>query len=320
MWSNPSFDPGPLGAHNPRRVRQYWESLDPGSPGSPLVNRATSRGYPPGSSFKTIVAAAALESGRFTPDSTFPDPAALELPLTTATIRNFGRGTCAGGGQIDLTDAFRVSCNTTFGDIGLRIPQPLFRTAERFGFNQRIPFDIVDEPSAFPEIPDDRAPARAQAAIGQVDVVATPLQMALAAATVANGGQVPRPRLVREIIDASGEIVRRYAPEGLGRAISQQTASQLTRMMVEVVERGTGTAAQMEGIQVGGKTGTAETGVEGAAPHAWFIGFAPATNPQLAVAVIVENGGSLGSEATGGAVAAPIAQAVLAEDRRIRQW
>jgi peptidoglycan glycosyltransferase len=146
--------------------------------------------------------------------------------------------------------------------------------------------------------------------------------MALVAAAVANGGDVPRPRLVDEVTDPAGGLVERFAPETIGTAMSPENAAELADMMVSVVQdpSGTGTAAQIPGIEVAGKTGTAQS-AEGAAPHAWFISFAPADDdPKLAVAVIVENGGSAGSEATGGAVAAPIAKAVLEKDRELRDW
>jgi penicillin-binding protein A len=147
------------------------------------------------------------------------------------------------------------------------------------------------------------------------------LQMAVVAATFANDGEMPRPRLVKQIVDPSGGIVESYSAETVDRALSTEHATEVKRMMVSVVNdpSGTGTAAQIPGITVAGKTGTAQT-VEGAAPHAWFIAFAPATDPQIAVAVLVENGGTLGSEATGGQVAAPIAKAIIEADREIRDW
>jgi peptidoglycan glycosyltransferase len=143
--------------------------------------------------------------------------------------------------------------------------------------------------------------------------------MALVASTVANGGEVPRPQLVREVIDPSGGIVERFQPETLGSAMSADTAREVSEMMEAVVATGTGTSAQIPGVAVAGKTGTAQT-VQGANPHTWFIAFAPAEDPQLAVAVIVENGGTFGSEATGGAVAAPIAKMLMEADRQIRGW
>jgi peptidoglycan glycosyltransferase len=319
LYSNPSFDPGPLASHDPPTIREYWRSLNPRSPTSPLVNKATSRSFPPGSTFKVVTAAAALESGRYSPGSTFPDPEAIPLPQTDETLTNFTNTSCTGTGSIDLFTALEVSCDTTFGLIGLQVPDQLHDTAQALGFNGDIPFDVATEASSFPRVPDDQQPFRAFAGIGQGDVAATPLQMALVAATIANGGEVPRPRLLEEIRDPSGSVVERPSPETLGQAMSPETAAELSRMMTAVVESGTGTAAQIPDIPVAGKTGTAQSR-EGASPHAWFICFAPAGNPRIAVAVLVENGGSLGSEATGGAVAAPIAKAIIEEDQRIRGW
>jgi penicillin-binding protein A len=331
MWSNPSFDPTGLATFDSKQAKAYWESLDPETGDSALINLATSRGYPPGSTMKVVTAAAALESGRYNTASTFEDPQALLpcsesdppcMPLTNQSLTNFTHTSCTGSGRIDFFTALTISCDTTFAIIGLEIHNEIHSVAEGLGFNDQIPFDVATEASAFPKIDDDNAPFRAYEAIGQGDVLATPLQMALVAATVANDGVVPRPRLVREIISPSGGIVERFSSETLGRAMSEGTADTLNRMMVSVVQdpSGTGTAARMSGVEVAGKTGTAQTGVEGESPHTWFISFAPADDPQLAVAVIVENGGTFGSEATGGAVAAPIAKAVLEADRQIRKW
>jgi peptidoglycan glycosyltransferase len=319
LWSNPSFDPEPLADPDSKVAAAYWKQLKVNSPTSPLVNLATSKGYPPGSTFKVVTTAAALESGRYQKDSTFPDPLELKLPQTTQTLTNFSKSTCNGGAEIDLFTALRVSCDTTYALLGLKIPNEISTMADDFGFNSTLPIDISSQPSNFPDVPDDQEPLRAYAAIGQGDVNATPLQMALVAAGVANDGQVPSPHLVRDIIDPSGAIVRHYEPDPIGEAMSSQTAQTVTEMMTAVVESGTGTAAQIEGVQVAGKTGTAQT-VEGQNPHTWFICFAPADNPKIALAVLVEHGGSFGSEATGGAVAAPIARAVLEADRSIDGW
>ena len=267
-----------------------------------------------------MTTAAALESGCYQASSTVPDPVALELPQTDETLTNFTKTSCAGGGQIDLFTALEVSCDTTYAILGLELHDDIRAMAEALGFNSAIPFDTRVEPSRFPAVPDDRLPLRAFAGIGQGDVVATPLQMAVVAAAIANGGEIPRPRLVREIIDASGSIVDTFAPESLGRAMSAETASSLTEMMVAVVDSGTGTNARIPGVDVAAKTGTAQS-AEGAAPHAWFITFAPADDPKIAVAVVVENGGSFGAEATGGVVAAPIARAVMLRHREISpEW
>ena len=319
MWSNPSFDPGPLAEHDGQTQTRYWNSLNPKSPDTPLLNLATSRGYPPGSTIKVIAAAAALESGRYTARSTFPDPVALDLPQSPRDLMNFTRTTCTGGGRIDLFYALEISCDTTFGIIGMELHDDIREMATRFGFNEPLPFDIGTEASAYPEIGEDNQPFQAYSAIGQGDVIATPLQMALVAAGVANGGEVPRPRLVKEVLDPSGEKVEEFEPEVMDTAMSPDVAETVTEMMVAVVRSGTGTAAQLPGVEVAGKTGTAQTGT-GEAPHAWFISFAPADDPEIAVAVIVENGGAYGSEATGGRVAAPVARAVMEADRQIRGW
>ena len=319
LWSNPSYDPTPLASHETKDARTAWNALEPTTATSPLISLSTLRRYPPGSTMKVVGAAAALENGA-TPETTYDDPVALDLPLTDETLQNFTRTSCAGGGQIDLFTALEISCDTTFGMIGLELHDEIREMAERMGFNDVLDFDVRTVPSIYPDIPDESEPFRAFAAIGQGDTDATPIQMALVAATIANGGEVPRPRLVKEVVDTSGGSVRSYKPETLEEAMSSSTAQQVTDMMVAVVASGTGTAAQMEGVQVAGKTGTAQTGREGESPHTWFISFAPADDPQIATAVIVENGGTAGSEATGGAVAAPVSKAVMEADRRIRGW
>ena len=323
MWSNPSFDPSPLASFETKTQKAYWESLNPEDTlTTPLLNIATSRGYPPGSTFKVVTAAAALESGRVTPTTPkFPDPAELDLPQTDDTLTNFTNTSCQGGQPIDLHTALTISCDTTFAILGLRMFPEIFDMAEALGFNEPIPFDVGTVRSLFPDIGEDNLPSRAKAAIGQQDVVATPLQMALVAATVANDGEVPRPRLVEQILDPTGDVVRTYDTETLGEAMSSDTVADLTDMMVSAVNdpNGTGGAAAFPDVDVAGKTGTAQT-VEGANPHTWFIAFAPADAPQIAIAVIVENGGSFGSEATGGAVAAPIARQVMEKAREIDGW
>lgn len=319
MFSNPTFNPNPLASFDSAKAEEYYQSLDPTSGTSPLVAVATRRTFPPGSTFKVLTASAALESGRYQPDSTFPDPNELELPLTDQTLTNYSKTACTGSGQIDLFTALEVSCDTTFAIIGLRIHDAIREMAERMGFNESLPLETGTAVSRFPDIPDDQEPLRAYAGIGQGEVAATTLQMALVAATVANGGEVPLPRLLYRIIDASAGVVSEPGPETMGEAMSAQDANDVKEMMVAVVESGTGTNAQIEGVEVAGKTGTAQSAV-GADPHAWFISFAPADNARLVVAVFVQNGGSFGAEATGALVAAPMAKAVLEADRRLRDW
>jgi peptidoglycan glycosyltransferase len=311
MVANPSYDPNQLSSQDPAQIRATWDSLN-ADPDKPLLSRASQELFPPGSTFKLVTAAAALENG-MTPDTKFPNPPALTLPQTTHLLHNFGDEHCLGGiPELTIAQALEVSCNVVFGQIGLQLgADKLVEQAQKFGFDQTIPLEIpwaegsIPPASAFA----DALPAVAFSAIGQQDVKANPLQMALVAAAIANGGTEMAPRLVREIRDPSGRVIRTFDPQPWGQPISAQTATELTAMMVNVVQSGTGTAAQIAGVQVAGKTGTAETATGN--PHAWFVSFAPAENPQIVVAVVVLNGGSLGSEATGGHVAAPIARAVL---------
>lgn len=311
LHSSPSYDPGPLAAHDGEAVRSAWEELSSRET-DPRLNRALRETYPPGSTFKLVTAAAALESG-VQRDTTYPDPERLSLPLTNATIGNFGGGVCEDGEGISLETALEVSCNTTFGQIGLDLGgDRLVDQAERFGINAEPPLELPGVAvSRFPREDLDE-PGAAQSAIGQRDVAVTPLQMAQVTAAVANGGELMVPQLVRRVEDSSGRGLRQLTAEpwqvdGSAQAVSAQTAATLGDMMISVVEDGTGQNAQIDGVEVGGKTGTAQTG-EGRPPTVWFTGFAPAQNPQVAVAVVIADAGD---DATGGAVAAPIAAQVM---------
>jgi peptidoglycan glycosyltransferase len=317
LVANPTFDPNELSSQVPEVTRQAFERLN-ADPDKPLVSRANEELFPPGSTFKLVTTAAALANG-FGPDSLWDNPLAFDLPNTTETLSNFGGEHCLGGAsKVSLADALRISCNVVFGEIGLTLgPDKLAEQARAFGFAPApgegdVPFDIPFVEGVFPD-PSyfaDRVPAVALSAIGQDNVAANPMQMALVAAAIANGGIQMRPRLVSEIRDPNGRVIKTYEPQEYSRPLTPENARLLTDMMVSVVENGTGVSAQIPGVQVAGKTGTAQHG-EGEAPHAWFVAFAPADAPQIAVAVIVLDGGSLGSEATGGQVAAPIAKAVI---------
>lgn len=312
LWSSPSYDPNRLAAHDGSQVRQAWEELHD-RPDEPMVNRALRETYPPGSTFKVITAAAALEEG-IPPDASFTDPVRQDLPLTNSTIGNFGGGSCTGGGSITFRQALVVSCNTTFAQLGLTLEAPaLVKQAERFGLNADWKFPLGRAVSRIPTNLDP--PATAQSAIGQRDVRMTPLQFAMTVAAVANDGVLMTPRIVSHIEHSTtGARVEEYPPEKLdlpehgAQAMSSANAATLTDMMTEVVSSGTGTAAQLPGIEVAGKTGTAQTD---GPPTVSFVSFAPADNPEVAVAVVIEDGGNAGSGATGGAVAAPVARAVM---------
>ena len=306
MASSPSFDPNLLASHDPTEVSDNYEKLRR-DPGDPLLNRSIQQVYPPGSLFKVVVSAAALSSGEYTPNTEVPGPAILNLPDTSATIGNYFDGSCIGG-TLTLTEALAISCNTAFAKIGLKLGDAAIRQqAERFGFNERLDVPLAVAPSIYPD--NLNAPQTAQSAIGQFDVRSTPLQMAMVAAGVANDGVVMTPYLVAEERAPDLSALSITEPQPLSRAVSTQVAGELQDMMVTVVANGTGASAAIPGVSVGGKTGTAQDGKR--PPHVWFMAFAPAEDPQVAVAVIVENGGRLGDDATGGAVAGPIAREVM---------
>jgi peptidoglycan glycosyltransferase len=306
MTTFPRYDPNDLSSHDPERIRRNWDRLVK-DPDGPLLNRAAGGLYPPGSTFKVITSAAALENG-VSLDEELPSPQVYDVPQTSADIRNFGGGTC-GDGSLTLPEALEISCNTTFAALGVRLgDRKLAAEAEKFGFNKPSPYQLPAATSSIPRNQD--VPSTAQSAIGQRDVRVSPLQMASVAATIANGGRRMAPYVVGEVVSDKGGVVKRFEGEDLGQAIPGQVAGDLKDMMVGVVERGTGESAQIPGLQVAGKTGTAQH-APGRAPHAWFIGFTEQGDRAIAVAVVVEEGGDLGSEATGGRVAAPVAKRVM---------
>ena len=314
LMSSPTYDPNPLASHNPREVRRAYQQLDPEEPGSPLLSRATDTFFPPGSSFKIVTAAAALEQG-LGAGHLLPNPTSYDVPQTTNDLDNFGGSQCPGGSQIDMASALQVSCNVYFAQLAVELgAQALVDQAQRFGFSQDIPFDIPFVESEIPPVSafEMDIPAVAQSGIGQRDVRTNVLHMALVTGSIGNGGVMMQPRLVKETRDPEGRPLGQFGASEYGQPLSELNAGILTEMMVSVVQSGTGTAAQITGVTVAGKTGTAQT-AEGEAPHAWFVAFAPADDPEIAVAVVVLNGGDLGSEATGGQLSAPIAKALIEE-------
>jgi peptidoglycan glycosyltransferase len=309
MASNPTYDPNTLSSHDLGSVQKAYQQLNTDD-ADPLINRGINALYPPGSTFKLITAAAALSTGKYTEDSQVPGPAALPLPQTSISLHNDDNAPCGPGGKVDLTHALQISCNTAFASLGLTLGgQALRDQASKFGFGQSL---HVPMPVSASVVPDSmNKPQTAQAAIGQFDVRVTPLQMAMVSAAIANKGVVMSPYVVKTVRSPDLDVLEQASPEQLGSpAVTPDVAEQLTRMMEKVVEAGTGTRAQIPGVAVAGKTGTAQHG-KGAAPHAWFTSFAPADDPKVAVAVVVEDGGELGNEAFGGKVAAPIAKAVM---------
>ena len=309
MVSHPTYDPSPLVSHDPNTEKQAWESLN-SDPSRPLVNRAISGNlYPPGSVFKIVTAAAAIEEGDFTGDSSLPGPAVLDLPQTTAGLPNSNGQSCGPGDRVTLDVAMQNSCNTAFGWLGMELGGGTIRDqASKFGFGEdlRIPMKVT--PSTIPK--DLNPPQEAQVGVGQYDVRVTPLQVAMVSAAVANDGVVMKPHLIQSVLGSDLSTIEKTKPEELSRAMEEETSDELTDMMELVVTDGTGQQGAVEGTSVAAKTGTAEH-AEGAAPHAWYTGFAPTDNPKIAVAVVVEDGGRDGSEAYGGSVAGPISSAVM---------
>ena len=309
LVTSPTFDPNLLATHDGTTLNANDRRLS-SDPAKPLLDRGTELTYPPGSTFKLITAAAALSSGRYKTDTQIPAPNVLRLPQSTNTLSNFGGETCASGQQESLQDALTTSCNTAFAQLGLSLGADALREqARKFGFGSTVPgFPLRQAPSVFPTSVDQ--PETALSAIGQFDVRATPMQMALVTAAIANSGKEMKPYVVKQTLAPDLTPLQTTAPQELGQPITGDVAAQLTTMMESVVDRGTGTNAQLPGIRVAGKTGTAQNAV-GQAPHSWFVGFAPADNPRVAVCVFVENsGGDFAGQ--GGVTAAPVARAVMA--------
>ncbi|MEV6958716.1 penicillin-binding transpeptidase domain-containing protein [Streptomyces sp. NPDC051207] len=310
LVSAPSYDPQVLSGNGAAAARA-WARLN-GDPDKPMLNRAVRQTYPPGSTFKVVTAAAALDAGVIRDLHAPTDsPAPYTLPGTTTRLTNESED-CV---DASLRDAFRWSCNTVFAKLGVEVGvRDMAATAEAFGFNDAgpgIPFPVAR--STF-----DTSVDRAQLAlssIGQYNTRATPLQMATVAAAVANGGLVRSPYLVERTTRAGGGTLRTAGPRPVRQAMRPATAVKLKRLMRDVVERGTGRNAAVRGATVGGKTGTAQHGVGNAGtPYAWFVSWAQGDRDmesKVAVAVVVEDASARRGDITGGGMAAPIARAVM---------
>ncbi|MFE2275420.1 penicillin-binding transpeptidase domain-containing protein [Streptomyces lavendulae] len=310
LVSSPSYDPGLLSGTG-AKVKAAWRRLN-ADPAKPMLNRALRETYPPGSTFKIVTAAAALDSGVVTdvdaPTET-PDP--YPLPGTNTLLPNAGTG-CQ---DASMAEAVQFSCNTVMAKIGVRVGlRRMADAADRFGFNDdglRVPSWVSRSNFDTDMSPDQLA----LSSIGQFNTKATPLQMAMVAAAVANGGEIKTPYLVDRTTRGDGSQVRRTDQRTLGRAMSPATALRMQELMVKVVENGTGRNAAIKDAQVGGKTGTAQHGVGNAGtPYAWFISWARAKGapqPAVAVAVVVEDASAVRGDISGNGAAAPIARAVM---------
>ena len=308
LYSSPSFDPNALASRDAGAVQDAYATLD-ADPKNPMLNRTISERYAPGSTFKVLTAIALIENGIANPDTRMDSPVSTTLPGTNTEVSNIESSTC-GDGKPTLTEAFARSCNTTFVLASEKLTtQQLTDVTKRFGFGdeQEIPLTVI--PSVFPS--DADSAQLAMSSIGQYTVQATPMQMAQVAQTIANGGQMMSPYLIKQIVDADNQTIRKTKATEAGRPISADTASKVTGMMQAVVSQpyGSGTPMALPNVSVAAKTGTAETG-DGDRANAWAIGFAPADNPQIAFAVIVE-GDETNPTPHGGDVAGPVAKAVL---------
>jgi peptidoglycan glycosyltransferase len=312
MVSLPSYDPNDLAGHDFTEVAKRAEELQE-QDNEPLLNRAIQTRLAPGSTFKLVTAAAAIEELGYDADSQVPGGATYQLPQTSddsGLIDNEGRD--CGTDQIPFTQAMGQSCNTTFAKLAVQVgADAMLDQAEAFGFNS----DYLDDlgPQAESNFPSGmNEPETGQSGIGQFEVQATPLQMAMVSAAIANGGTVMRPYLVDAVLTPELEVLPRTEPEELSQAVDASTADVLTELMVSTVDEGTASAAAIPGYAVAGKTGTAQSGVDDVAPYAWFTSFAPAEDPDVAVAVMIESApGTERGEIAGGALGGPIAKAVM---------
>jgi len=310
FWSFPSFDPNALSTHG--KSASGAKSLLEAIPDKPLLPRMYRETFFPGSTFKVVTGSVGVQTGTVTQTQpVYPTVTSYTPPQTNRPLRNFGGEVCGGV----LFDILAKSCNSSFAKMGVDIgPAKMIAGVEAFGFNAKPPIDLpAAATSRFPTDFDQNLPALAQSAIGQNSVSATPLQMALVASAVVNGGRIMAPHLLDEIRDGDGNLVRRPRPTVWKPSITPQTADVMHQAMIQVVQRGTATRMAIPGFEVGGKTGTAQTSSNPPTSHAWIIGWAgPPGDAKVAIAVIVERQ-SGESEATGGRVAAPIAQAVMAK-------
>ncbi|MCD9199411.1 peptidoglycan D,D-transpeptidase FtsI family protein [Aeromicrobium wangtongii] len=311
MVSQPSYNPNRLASHDFDEVQKAWKELTT-DPDKPMDNRAAQQILPPGSTFKLITAAAALENGVVTDiDDKVKAGTTLKFPGYGYTLPNENGGNC-GGNTITLERAMNVSCNVAFGGLALKIGQDkLAEQAAKFGFGTD-PIDKLPASASRFTAPDTKLepPQLGQSGIGQYDVAATPLQMAMVAAGIANDGDVMKPYVVDTVRAPNLRVLDKPEPKLLSEAVSSTTARKLRDMMVSTVTSGTATSAQIPGVEVGAKTGTAQS-TKDRPPYAWFVSYAKDGDNEVAVAVLVESSDTARSEIAGGRLAGPIAKSVM---------
>ncbi|MER7790328.1 penicillin-binding protein 2 [Streptomyces sp. NPDC097640] len=311
LASTPSYDPSTIAGAG-KKDEAAWKALDKkNNPDEPMLNRALRQTYPPGSTFKVLTAAAALENGKYENiDDPTDSPVPWKLPLSTQNLKNEGNIQCK---NVSLREALRISCNTVFGKLGNDLgKEKMLEQAKKFGFNEEIFTPVRADASIYPE--DMDRPSNALSSIGQFDTRATPLQMAMIAAAIANDGDLKKPYMVDKLRAANLNTIEQTEPETMSNPVSEDTARKLQDMMETVVKSGTGTAAQIPGVTVGGKTGTAQHGVANSKnPYAWFISYAKGKDGSspVAVAVVIEGSDTVRDDIAGGKLAAPIAKDVM---------
>jgi peptidoglycan glycosyltransferase len=307
MVSKSGFDANELAGHDNQVVSDNYTRLET-DPNKPLINKSISGDlYHPGSVFKLVVAAAALESGLYTSDSTLQNPSSIQLPNSTSEVFNANDRACgSGGATVTLLEAMSLSCNIPFVELGLALGQDRIRAqAELFGFGKELRVPMVVTPSIFPAEMDEAQ--LALSSFGQYDVRVTPLQMAMISSAIANGGIIMKPNLIESVISPNLSVIDAPKPGVLSQPITAATAESLKQMMIESVRSGVASNGAVTDIEVAGKTGTAENG-EGVRPTLWFTGFAPSVNPTIALAVVIEDGGGRDSGSSGNVTAAPVAR------------
>ncbi|GAB3014575.1 penicillin-binding transpeptidase domain-containing protein [Streptomyces pseudoechinosporeus] len=312
LASTPSYDPSTFAGNSTDTDTKAWTKLQKKqNPDDPMLNRALRETYPPGSTFKVVTAAAALEHDLYTdPDAKTDSPDPWTMPDTTTELPNEGNIPCE---NATLRTALRVSCNTVFGKVGSDLGKDkMLETSEKFGFNKEQFVPVRSSASVFPTAMD--RPQTALSSIGQFDTATTPLQMAMVASAIANDGTLMKPYMVDRLTAPNLDAIDQHEPEKMSEPLSADNAQKLQSMMETVVEDGTGFRAQIPNVKVGGKTGTAQHGVDNElAPYAWFISYAKGEDGSspVAVAVVVEDSQAEREDISGGGLAAPIAKDVM---------
>ncbi|MER6167454.1 peptidoglycan D,D-transpeptidase FtsI family protein [Streptomyces violaceorubidus] len=311
MASYPSYDPTAF-AGSDTAAGEAWNRLQKkNNPDDPMLNRALREVYPPGSTFKVVTAAAALEHGKYdSADEKTDSPLPWTMPGTTTELKNEGNIPCE---NATLREALRVSCNTVFGKLGYDLGNDeMLETAKKFGFTEEQFVPVRSSASVFSDNMNDSQVALSS--IGQYNTAATPLQMAMVSSAIANNGTLMKPYMVDELQAPNLDTIEKTDPEEMSKPLSADNAQILQSMMETVVEDGTGTNAKIDGVKVGGKTGTAQHGENNSAnPYAWFISYAKADDGSspVAVAVVIEDENAVRDDISGGGLAAPIAKNVM---------